>query len=150
MTIQKLSPLLALFFLFSIREVVAHNWNDCCKSGHGSLWAIENSNRIRKYRHLNTFLKENIHLWLDARPLMTVQQKVKLLSCVRLFATAWTVAHQAPPSLDLSRQEYWSRLPLPSPGDLPSPGIEPRSPALQADTLLSKPQKIDELKHVRN
>ena len=65
--------------------------------------------------------------------------KVKSLSCVQLFATLWTVAHQAPPSVGFSRQEYWSGLPFPSPGDLPNPGIEPRSPALQADTLPSEP-----------
>ena len=56
--------------------------------------------------------------------------KVKLLSCVRLFAPPWTVAYQAPPSMRFSRQEYWSGLPFPSPGDLPNPGIEPGSPAL--------------------
>ena len=65
--------------------------------------------------------------------------KVKSLSRVRLFATLWTVAHQAPPSMGFSRQEYWSGLPFPSPGDLPHPGIEPRSPTLQADTLTSEP-----------
>ena len=55
---------------------------------------------------------------------------VKSLSRVRLFAIPWTVAYQAPPSMGFSRQEYWSGLPFPSPGDLPDPGIEPRSPAL--------------------
>ena len=60
--------------------------------------------------------------------------KVKLLSRIQLFATPWTVAYQAPLSVEFSRQEYWSGLPYPSPGDLPDPGIEPRSPALQADT----------------
>ena len=64
--------------------------------------------------------------------------KVKLLSRVRLFVTPWTAAHQAPPSMGFSRQEYWSGSPFPSPGDLPNPGIEPRSPALQADTLTSE------------
>ena len=49
----------------------------------------------------------------------------------------WTVAHQAPPSMGFSRQEYWSGLPFPSPGDLLNPGIEPRSPTLQADALTS-------------
>ena len=49
----------------------------------------------------------------------------------------WTIAHQAPLSMGFSRQEYWSGLPLPSPGDLPDPGIEPRSPTLQADALTS-------------
>ena len=64
---------------------------------------------------------------------------VQLLSCVRLFATPWTVAYQAPPSMGFSRQEYWSGLPFPSPGDFPDPGIEPRFLALQADTLPSEP-----------
>ena len=49
----------------------------------------------------------------------------------------WTLAHQAPPSMGFSRQEYWSGLPFPSPGDLSDPGIEPRSPTLQADALSS-------------
>ena len=65
--------------------------------------------------------------------------KVKSLSHVRLFATPWTVAYQASQSMGFSRQEYWSGLPFPSPGDLPNPGIEPRSPALQADALPSEP-----------
>ena len=65
--------------------------------------------------------------------------KVKLFSRVQLFAAPWTVAHQAPPSMGFSRQEYWSWLPLPSPGHLPDPGIEPRSPTLQADALTSEP-----------
>ena len=65
--------------------------------------------------------------------------KVKSLSCVRLFAISWTVVYQASLSMGFSRQEYWSGLPFPSPGDLPDPGIEPRSPALQADALPSEP-----------
>ena len=68
-----------------------------------------------------------------------VKVKVKSLRCVRLFATPWTVAYQAPLSLGFSRQQYWSGLPFPSPGDLPNPGIKPRSPALQTDGLLSEP-----------
>ena len=60
-------------------------------------------------------------------------------SRVRLFATTWTVAYQAPPSMGFSRQEYWPGLPVPSPGDLPDPGIKPRYPTLQADTLTSEP-----------
>ena len=66
--------------------------------------------------------------------------KVKSLSHVRLFATLWTVAYQALPSMEFSRQEYWSGLPFPSPGDLPDPGIELGSPALQADALPSEPR----------
>ena len=68
------------------------------------------------------------------------REKVKSLSHVRLYVTPWTVAHQAPRSMGFSRQEYWSGLPFLSPGDLPYPGIEPRSPAFQADALISEPQ----------
>ena len=53
--------------------------------------------------------------------------------------TLWTVAHQAPPSMRFPKQEYWSGLPFPSPGDLPDPGIEPGSPALWAYALTSEP-----------
>ena len=67
--------------------------------------------------------------------------KVKLLSRVRLFATPRTVAYQAPRSMEFSRQEYWSGLPFPSPGDLPNPGIEPRSPSLQAGTSPTEPPR---------
>ena len=63
---------------------------------------------------------------------------VKSLSRVQVFATLWTVAHQAPLSMGFSRQQYWSGLPFPSPGDLPNPGIELRSP-LHADALSSEP-----------
>ena len=64
---------------------------------------------------------------------------MKSLSRVRLFVTPRTIAHQAPPSMGFSRQEYWSGLPFPSPGDLPDLGIKPRSPAFQADALTSEP-----------
>ena len=64
----------------------------------------------------------------------------RLLSCVRLFATLWTVAGQAPLSIGLSRQEYCCGLPFPSPGDLPNPGIEHLSPALQVDSSLLNQQ----------
>ena len=67
------------------------------------------------------------------------RKKVKSLSRVRLFATPWTAGYQAPPSMEFSRQEYWSGLPFPSPGDLPNPGIEPGSPSFQADALTFEP-----------
>ena len=73
---------------------------------------------------------------------LSVKVKLKVLSHVRLLATPWTVAYQAPPSMGFSRQEYWSGVPLPSPGDLPDPGIEPGSPAFQADSLTSKPTLV--------
>ena len=62
-----------------------------------------------------------------------------LLNRIQLFVTLWTVACQAPLSMEFSRQEYWSGLPFPPSEDLPDPGIKPRSPALQADSLPSEP-----------
>ena len=67
-----------------------------------------------------------------------LKEKCQSLSCARLFATPWTAAHQAPLSTGFSRQGYWSDLPFSSPGHRPDPGIEPGSPALQADSLLTE------------
>ena len=69
-------------------------------------------------------------IYYDKYNLMSLLKwvKVKSLSRVRLFATPWTVAYQAPPSIEFSRQEYWSGLPFPSPGDLPDPGNKPGCP----------------------
>ena len=78
--------------------------------------------------------------WATKKALfLSMKVKMKSISRVWLFVTPWTVAHQAPPSMGFSRQEYWSWLPFPSPRDFPETGIEPRSPALQADTLTSEP-----------
>ena len=91
---------------------------------------------------LGTFLAPR---WLSccaapgAVPSQLKWDEMKLLSRVWLFATPWTVTYKAPLSTEFSRQEYWSGLPFPSPGDLPSPGIEPGSPALRADALPSEP-----------
>ena len=78
--------------------------------------------------------------------------EVKSLSRDQLFTTLWTIACQASLSMGFSRQEYWSGLPFPSPGDLPDPGIEPRSPTLEADALTSelpgKPLKIYEENYI--
>ena len=66
-------------------------------------------------------------------------QKVKVAQSCLTLCDPWTIAYQAPPSMGFSRQEYWSGMPFPSPGDLSDPGIEPRSPTLQADALTSEP-----------
>ena len=66
-----------------------------------------------------------LHLW-------NLMLSLGMLNSVQLFASPWTTAHQAPLSMEFFRQEYWRGLPLPSPGDLPNPGIKPTSPALQA------------------
>ena len=65
--------------------------------------------------------------------------RTRSLSCVPLFANAGTVACKTPLSMGFCRQEYWSGLPCPPPGDLPDLGTEPGSPALQADSLPSEP-----------
>ena len=77
------------------------------------------------------------------------RKKVKSLSRVQLFVTPWTVAYQTPlPSMEFSRQEYWSGLPIPSLGDLPDPQIKPGSPALQADALPSEtPGKLETISY---
>ena len=92
--------------------------------------------------HLRICWIHNVTAWGDVSQTWLHTRKtlpVKSLSCVSLFETPWTVAYQAPPSMEFSRQEYWSGLPFPSRGDLPDPGIEPRSPALQADALPFEP-----------
>ena len=76
---------------------------------------------------------------LELHGTMKVKSESEVPQSCPLFATLWTVAYQAPPSMGFSRQEYWSGLPFPSPGDLPDSGIEPGSPALQADALTSQP-----------
>ena len=79
--------------------------------------------------------KKFIQVFLLHLVLIRVPCCARSFSRVQLFATAWTVAHQAPLSMGFPSQEYWSGLPFPSPGALPNPGIEPGSPALQADSL---------------
>ena len=82
--------------------------------------------------------------WVEVFPTRTEKAEVKSLSCVRLFVTPWIVAYQTSPSMGFSRQEYRIGLPFPSPGHLPDPGIEPGSPALQADALPSDPPRKPE------
>ena len=64
---------------------------------------------------------------------------LSLFSCIQLFATPWTLACQAPLSMGFPRQEYWSMLPFPPPGDLPDPGTEPLSPALAGRLFIPEP-----------
>ena len=72
-----------------------------------------------------------------------------MLSHVRLSATPWTVACQAPLYMEFLRQEYWSRLPFPTPGNLPNPGIKPGSPVMQTDSLpLASPGKPYTYTHI--
>ena len=90
-------------------------------------------------KHLVQSLVHTVMLKVQLLCRKRKERQMKSLSRVRLFGAPWTVAYQAPPSMGFSKQGYWSRLPFPSPGDLPDPGIEPRSPTLQADALPSEP-----------
>ena len=90
--------------------------------------------------------------WKNSRALCTLERELLsflahmgalLLSRVQLFVTPWTVAWQAPLSMEFSRQEYWSGLLFPSPGDLPDPGIELRSSALQEDIYIYMKKSLE-------
>ena len=89
---------------------------------------------------LKCFLPREVHLAFVVK-LVWKWKKVMSLSRVQLFANPWIVACQAPPSVGFSGKESWSGVPFPFPGDLPDPGIEPRSPTLQADSLPSEPPR---------
>ena len=77
-----------------------------------------------------------VRVWAAPENATNCMQVVCMLSRVLLFVTLWTVTHQAPLSAGFPRQEYWSGLPFSPLGDLPNPGFKPKSPALQADSLL--------------
>ena len=102
---------------------------------HRQQWNVESLND--KYYRYSERKKNSVWKLTFKR-----KSKVKLLSHVWLFETPRAVTYQAPLSMGFSRQEYWSGLPFPSPGDLPNPGIEPRSLALQTDALPSEPRKV--------
>ena len=91
------------------------------------------SNILQVLRRKNQLKCEKGSIYIDF-----FKMKVESVSRVQLFVSPWTVACQAPLSLEFSRQEYWSGLPFSSPGHLPDPEIEPRSPTLQTDSLLSE------------
>ena len=92
-------------------------------------------------RNSHDFSTQSIVMGPSGFYMMQVRVKPKCQSLTRvwLFATPWTVTWQAPLPIEFSRQEYWSGLPFPSPADLPNPGIDPGSPTLQEDSLLSDP-----------
>ena len=98
----------------------------------------EKKEQIKDIRKEIKFTKYCV-VYLTIHIFINMKVKVKSLSRVQLFATPWTVAYQASPSMGFSRQEYRSGLPFPFPGHLPNPGIKPRSPTLQADALPSEP-----------
>ena len=114
-----------------------------------SLMLCNTAKRLQKKKKLIHCLNKMCSKEIEGRTgvslaeLVTHYHSLVFLLCfkvkVKVYSDSWTVAHQAPPSMGFSRREYWSGLPFPSPGDLPNPGIEPRSPTLQADALTSDP-----------
>ena len=88
--------------------------------------------------HLSLLNPLLLHHLVHIRPWNANTRDIGMV-CLWLFVTLWTITHQSPLSMGLSKQEYWSGFPFPSPGDLPDPGIKPGSPALQAYSLLCKP-----------
>ena len=97
-----------------------------------------NMSQINLLIRMKTKWEENIVSYLTGNTFFLCK-KWKLLSCVWLFATLWTITHQAPLSMGFSTQEYWNGLPCSPPGTLPNPGIKPRSPAWQADSFTTEP-----------
>ena len=82
---------------------------------------------------LRTEATEVLHSFFSVLPRRQIGSEV--LQLCPTLCDPMAVTHQAPPSMGFSRQEYWSGVPFPSPGDLPDPGIEPRSPAFRVDTF---------------
>ena len=95
--------------------------------------------KAKEIEHKHCALPDKVVFQGNSLTILELLYMLALCNSRSLFVTPRTVAHQAPPSMGFSMQEYWSRLPFPSPGDLPDPGIKPGSHALQADSLLSQP-----------
>ena len=98
--------------------------------------------KAKEIEHKHCALPDKVVFQGNSLTILELLYMLALCNSRSLFVTPRTVAHQAPPSMGFSMQEYWSGLPFPSPGDLPDPGIRVRSvgsPALQADSLLSQP-----------
>ena len=129
------------------------SWRQCPKADHRPVkqgWKAELKQILSISVHVTSGVSK--HQYLGTCPIVKqMKDSVCMLSHfshVWLFATPWTVACQAPLSMRSSRQEYWSGLIFPSPGDLPGPGIKPGSPALQADSLPSEPPWKPERKYM--
>ena len=119
-----------------------------------NLWKTKATSNLVKHiynflsidKSINFVASEYLHI--NSKPCEVKWSEVKPLSRVRLFATPWTVACQSALSMGFSRQEYWRGLSFPSPGNLPNPGIEPRSPKLQADALPSEPPEKPKIMYI--
>ena len=124
--------------------VLGYVWKSFCKQ-RGTLKSFLNKGVLSDcdLKNITEKLEVGRRRWEDH---FGVTQMIWFVrgSVVSDFVTPWTVAYQAPQSMKFPRQEYWCGLPFPSPGDLPNPGIEPGSSALQANSLLSEPPGMGE------
>ena len=128
-----------------------HGWNSAFMSnvvslyGHMGLrvlcssaaWLSRMTTGFNRCRFISQLL-HSLAIWswqVICHPFRAYSSCVYVLGGIQFFVTSWTVAHQTPLPMEFSRQKYWSRLPFATPGDLPNLGIEPGSPALQADSL---------------
>ena len=132
---QQLEPDMEQQTWFQIGKGVHQGYilSPCLFNLYAGLIKYKLESRLSGEMSIISDMQMTLPLWQKAKV------KVKSLSRVRLFATLWTVAHQAPPSMGFPRQEYWSGLPFSSPEDLPDPGIKPVPLALQADSLRPEP-----------
>ena len=122
-------------------------WLNCCCCITIEFVCFFLKSSFSKPFQVHSKFEQKIHVPIYAQPpllstLPTWKWKCWSLSHVQLFTTPWIIAHQASLSLELSRQEYWSGLLFPSPGDLPNPGIKLTSPTLQADSSPSEPPRL--------
>ena len=121
--------------LLYLAQIHGHQVDDAIQPSHPLLSPSPPAVNLSQHQGLIQWVSSS---HLVAKVLSHSCEQVKLLSHVQLFVTPWTIAHQAPPSMEFSKQEYWSGLAFPPPGDLPNPGIKPGSPALRADALISE------------
>ena len=139
-SVQRLKAVSFLAWKWSLMELLIGHW---ARKGN-LIWPSKAGSRILLplvgsfWPHRDTDTENGDNRILKVEENLCVCVYISLFSHVPLFATPWTVACQAPLSMRLPRQEHWSGLPFSSPGDLPDPGIEPRSHALQAGSLPSE------------
>ena len=128
-----LSP--AFYHSSFVQVIILYSFNcPCCPPGNNCSLPGSSVHEISQARILEWFAISFSRASACSRD----QTRVSFIADRFFIATLWAVVRQAPRSMGFSRQEYWSGLPFPSPGDLPNPGVEPRSPALEADALTSE------------
>ena len=130
--------IVSIAFTSSVKNARINMHRKICDHWKGALTGSREAFRAKMWVLCGSWSMNRNPMGLQAKEVPCVH-KMKLLSPVWLLANPRTIAYQAPLSMEISRQEQWSGLPFPSPGDLPNVGIESRSPTFQADALPSEP-----------